>query len=124
MTRPLAPTWEGDVSGFNVPVDQVSWSQRANGHTLVLSITGELDLAAERELKLCLACVARGPHRVVLDLSGVTFVDAHSVAMIYRTWRDARQAGVSVKIVGTCGFPARVFAICGVGEVLADPVAV
>ncbi|MFD0599601.1 STAS domain-containing protein [Catellatospora coxensis] len=104
------------MSGSTVPAGQVSWSQRTDDDTPVLSITGELDLAAERDLKMCLARVSCEAHLVVLDLSGVTFIDAHSVGMISRTWWDARQTGVTLKIVGMSGFPARVFAMCGVGK--------
>jgi len=51
--------------------------------TLVLS--GELDMASAGTLRACLETLDQGARRVVLDLSGVTFIDSSGLGLLART---------------------------------------
>jgi len=54
-----------------------------DGGTVVLAIEGELDLASAPSLKWAMADEVRaGVHQLVLDLSGVTFMDSTAIGVI------------------------------------------
>jgi len=58
-----------------------------HGASVVVSVRGELDVVSSQRLDDCLAEAASRSDRVVLDLSGVDFMDTTSLAVIVGHWR-------------------------------------
>src|SRR3954454_23432420 len=94
-------------------------SADAGDGVYVVGVRGELDLhtAPELELELC-ELVARGAARLILDLSGVTFIDSTSVCAIAAAANalDAR-AGVLVLVTDSPS-TSKVLRITGADRVI------
>lgn len=59
-----------------------------------LRLVGELDLASAPDLDRALDALATDGHdSVLIDLSGVTFMDSRGLASIARAYRHAEQSG-------------------------------
>jgi stage II sporulation protein AA (anti-sigma F factor antagonist) len=55
------------------------------GHVVVVAITGEVDISNARELETeIVAALPDGDGRLVIDLGGLTFLDAAGVHLLYR----------------------------------------
>ena len=75
------------------------------GH--LISITGELDLAATPELSTVLLIAAGSPGSlVVLDLSGVEFIDSTALGTLLKAGDEIEAAGKRLRIV-CAGGPVR-----------------
>ena len=68
---------------------------------LTIALSGEIDHHAARELmaQLDQAIAERLPAHLVLDLSGVTFMDSSGIAVLLRARRQLGHTG------GPCGWP-------------------
>ncbi|UQU61974.1 STAS domain-containing protein [Couchioplanes caeruleus] len=93
-----------------------------DGGMMRLAVSGELDLASADDLEKAVAAAARRTdlREVLVELSGVTFLDASGIAALSRARTAARAAGVLVRAEGARGVVARVLAVTGVGEWLAS----
>jgi anti-sigma B factor antagonist len=70
------------------------------GH--LISVTGELDLAATPELSTVLLMAARSPGSlVVLDLAGVEFIDSSALGTLLKAGGEVESAGKRLRVV--CG---------------------
>jgi anti-anti-sigma factor len=56
---------------------------------------------------------------IVLDLSDVRFIDAHSIGVIVTAWAAAKCRGRQLRVDGLQGMPARVFGLLGLEPLLA-----
>jgi anti-sigma B factor antagonist len=68
------------TSGMRLdPVAEIS----RNDGSLVVSLVGELDLYNANDVReVLLQCCAEGPHRLVVDLSGVKFIDSTALGVL------------------------------------------
>jgi anti-sigma B factor antagonist len=96
------------------------WSQRYADGGVVVHVAGELDLSTSAELRQRLMKVVEsGRGAVVLDLSDVRFIDAHSVGLIVAACAAARCRGRRLEVDGLRGIPARVFGLLELEPLLA-----
>jgi anti-anti-sigma factor len=96
------------------------WSQRCGDGVVVVSLAGELDLAAVELEPLLLRVVESGPATtIVLDMSELRFIDAYGVGVIVGAWKAAEARGRALRVDGLHGLPARVFRLLGLEPVLA-----
>ena len=80
-------------------------SAKHEGQTLTFFLVGELD---ERTLPLSL----------VLDFSGVTFMDSSGIAVALRGWQRMRELGGAVTLYHVAQQPRKVFEASGVGRMV------
>jgi anti-anti-sigma factor len=87
---------------------------------VVVRLAGELDLSTSAELCRRLSQVARtgGGSRIVLDLSDVHFIDAHSVGVIVGAREAAAARGGTLLVAGLRALPARVFSLLGLEPIV------
>ena len=74
--------------------DPVAGISRTDG-SVVVSLAGELDLYNAHEVReALLECCAEGPNRLVVDLSGVKFIDSTALGVLIeaRTRMENRRA--------------------------------
>ena len=110
------PDWhlEDNSSVFVVSI-------RVGSRRTTLELTGALDLAAGHELHKALSCaVERGAQAVMIDLSGVTFIDAHGIGLIVGAWRSATGRGMTFSVSGVQGQVGQVFALVGLDDLVAS----
>jgi anti-anti-sigma factor len=123
MIQPFAPRGEWLVpkmssneaceSGCSVP-DRFNWSQRRVNGSVMVQLSGELDVSVSDELDRRLTNVVESDAAVVvLDLWDLTFIDAHSVGLIVAAHAAVRQRGRHLRVDGLRGVPARVFELLG-----------
>ena len=96
------------------------WSQRCADGVVVVSLTGELDLAEVELEPLLLRIAESGPAAtIVLDVSELAFIDAYGVGVIVSAWKAAKARGRVLRVDGVHGLPARVFGLVGLEPMLA-----
>lgn len=83
----------------------------------VLTVSGELELADARRLELALIQHASVETPLVLDLTGVQFMDSAGLYVVLRTHHEFKQAGQRLIAVPSPGV-MRVFELAGVQHVL------
>jgi anti-sigma B factor antagonist len=90
---------------INSPVRQVRQEQQ----TLVVTLAGDVDLHRTPELQQELARVVdRRPRRIVLDLTGVQYMDSSGVASLVKLLSSTRRLNIELKL---CGLVQRVLSI-------------
>jgi anti-anti-sigma factor len=80
---------------------------------LLVCVSGELDLASRAQLES--RCASIRPERtdLVLDLTGLTFVDCGSLRVLTRLARSFAERGRRPRIVVPAGPVARIIAVAG-----------
>jgi len=77
---------------------QIAW--QARGDACVVEIRGDLDIVTSRQLDDVLSQVRKSSRLVVLDLSGVEFMDTSSLAVIVGHWKSLEETGGSLALAG------------------------
>jgi anti-anti-sigma factor len=67
---------------------------------VVVAVRGELDVVTSPQFDEYLSQVSEGYDRVVLDLSGVDFMDTTALAVIVGHWRRQVEAGGKFLLAG------------------------
>lgn len=118
---PMGGGPEGDGSvGGEEPSVALAIQAAEDGTTSILALSGELDLSTAARLQEAIDdLVARGRHRVVLDLTGLTFCDSTGLTTFVRGNRDCTAKGGWLRLAGAQGHVERVIGISGLLEVLA-----
>ena len=70
-----------------------------NGHVFVLEVSGEVDMATAPEVSKVLEVVAEPIERVIVDLSGVSFLDSSALNALVRNQRELSERGVTFRVV-------------------------
>ena len=78
---------------------------------------GELDAFAAQDITASFEQVS-GSHRVVADLSAVSFLDSTALGLLVRAVRELRERGAGVRVVLPTGTAARIFEITTLDLVL------
>jgi anti-sigma B factor antagonist len=87
------------------------------GYTVV-RLDGESDVTVRRRLRTALtAQVAAAPHLVV-DLSGLSYIDCSCLQVLWQVSRMAEEAGGTLGLAAPQRMVARVMELCGAGQAL------
>jgi anti-sigma B factor antagonist len=84
---------------------------RDEGSLLVLGLRGELDLLTVAAVREAIAQHGAGRQAMVLDLSGLEFMDSTGIRLLLELWQ--RRDGTAVAFVAATGAVARVLDLCG-----------
>jgi len=86
---------------------------------LLLSVSGELDLYAEPDLMDSLAAADEpGASTVILDLSGVAFLDSTICGALVREAKRRRRAGGELVLVGNGSQATQALELAGIDRVV------
>ncbi len=92
--------------------------QRSGLDELVVAVHGDLDLVtAPRVWAQLEDALAARPHRLVVDLTDCTFVDASSLTMLLEAHRRTARAGRDLVLRGCSPRVLRLLSITGLGRV-------
>ena len=83
------------------------------GGAYVVTPAGELDLGTVEELGAAIAARPPECHRLVIDLSKLTFFDTSGMRLVVETLQDARRSGISLALVRGPEDVQRLFALAG-----------
>jgi anti-anti-sigma factor len=121
LPRPADPCSGARIDG----VSQPGWplltteEHRRGAHT-VLTLTGEIDLSNEHTVRAAVElCLRRAPHRLCVDLSGLTFCGVAGVHALRWALRRARAGNSEFQIVGASAWLRRLFDLAEAGDLLA-----
>jgi len=86
---------------------------------IVVHVAGEVDLASAPELDEQLATVmGQAPSHLVVDLSGVTFMDSTGLGVLVRALKRSRELDIRLDLIVTNERVLKVFGITGLDTVL------
>jgi anti-sigma B factor antagonist len=80
--------------------EELELSAERRGDSLVVSIRGDLDLVSGRQFDEYLARARAEHDRIVLDMSGVDFLDTSSLAVIVGHWKAMQAVGGTLSLAG------------------------
>jgi len=104
----------GELAGFRVEL------LRPAADVAVVQASGELDIHTNRAFKRCLVgAVQEGVARVVVDLTGVTFIDSSALGALVGGARRSAELRNELMIVCPPGSVARVLEITGLNRAFA-----
>jgi anti-anti-sigma factor len=84
-----------------------------------LAVEGELDVETGPILTGCIEDIGGAGRRVLLDLSGVTFIDCTGLAAILSALQDARSEGWKLEVDADASRPVRrIVEISGVEQMM------
>ena len=90
------------------------------GDTVTVYLDGELDHHTAKGVRAELEALIESPRvkRLVLDLSGLTFMDSSGIAVLMRALRQMQQLGGSLRVTAIPLQARRVLDAAGVGRLI------
>ncbi len=87
---------------------------------LTIALSGEIDHQVAREMmdSITDAIATRLPAQLVLDLSGVTFMDSSGIAVLLRARRQLAHSGGALRVVNIPAQARRVLDAAGIGRLI------
>ena len=73
-------------------VAEARFSVESHGACVVVAVHGELDVTSSQQFDECLSEAGSSSDRMILDLSGVNFMDTSALAVIVGHWRRQVEA--------------------------------
>ncbi|MBB5926444.1 STAS domain-containing protein [Streptomyces echinatus] len=85
----------------------------------LVTVTGQLDLHTAHHLADALQpLLDRDPHTVLVDLSGVTFLDSAGLTCLITAYRTARSTGARLALIAPSQPVQKMLQLTGVDQVL------
>ena len=81
-------------------MDAVWLSAESRGDSMVITIRGDLDITTSPQLDECLTEAQADYSRIILDLSGVDFLDTSALAVVVGHWKKVEAAGGLLALAG------------------------
>jgi anti-sigma B factor antagonist len=98
-------------AGFKVTVSE-------QGGTPVLEAQGEIDVASAPEFHASLAdLIGQDPDIVIVDMSGVTFIDSTGLGVLVAAEKEMREGGHDLRLVVTQPQIIRLLELTGLDKV-------
>jgi anti-anti-sigma factor len=88
------------------------------GDTVLLRLSGEFDLAGEALFDHALTGLPQTARKIVVDLSGLTFIDSSGLRALLGAWRRARSDGFDLAVIPGTDQVRNTMELTGVDRVL------
>ncbi|MEU1756934.1 STAS domain-containing protein [Micromonospora matsumotoense] len=96
---------------------------RSDPRSPVISVGGELAYTTSGPLRAEVdRLLTDRPPVIVVDFSGLTFIDSTGLSVIVHAWREGQRAGTLIRLRATPRFLATILDMTGVTGLLARPV--
>ncbi len=88
--------------------------------TIVAKITGEIDHHSARWLRMDIdtAIQDKSPKKLILDFSGVTFMDSSGVGLVMGRYRNMKERGGKVSLANMPEYIEKVMDLAGMDRLL------
>lgn len=93
-------------------------AEETDGDTRRLRLRGELDLATVEKLRVAIEQCLGGSRHLVLDLSGLAFIDSSGLRELYRATTASGRDGWRLELVGAQGDVLQTIRMSGMDRVL------
>jgi len=98
---------------------QISISTRQSNDHFVVVVSGEVDVFTSEELDAALSsAIEEGNHNLVVDLSGVEFLDSTGLGVLVKALKRVREHDGSLAVVATEDRITKVFRITGLDSAI------
>jgi anti-anti-sigma factor len=91
---------------------------RYDGDAAILSLSGELDLAGERQLEEALTQARESAKSLTIDLTELGFIDSSGLRVLVRLQNTALRQGLDYKLISGPPQVHRTFVLCGLDQTL------
>ncbi len=91
-------------------------TEESDGRSMVVSLTGEIDVAAAPTVREYLEQAAARQGSLVVDLSGVSFIDSTALGVLIGIHKECGSTGTDMSLVITEPRILKVFEITGLTE--------
>jgi anti-sigma B factor antagonist len=81
-------------------LDALRVSSERRGDSVIVTVSGDLDVVTSGQFDDCLAQARRECNRVIIDLAAVDFMDTSSLAVIVGHWKKLVAAGGTLALAG------------------------
>jgi anti-sigma B factor antagonist len=81
-------------------VDGASLSAESRGDTMIITISGDLDIITSPQLDECLTAAEADHSRIILDFGAVSFLDTSALAVIIGHWKKAEARHGTLALAG------------------------
>lgn len=92
-------------------------SVRKEGEATVVALLGDVDLEHSPKARELLLSTVGGSRKVLVDLSGVSYIDSSGVASLVEAFQLARKKGVSFALVSVNASARRVLQLARLDKV-------
>ena len=99
-------------------MDELDIVVHADGSLVVLTLSGEIDLANCDVLRACLESIEDGHERIVVDLAAVPFIDSSGMNVLFAMATAHAAAGRQLLLRRPTERVARVLEIGGITELI------
>lgn len=96
----------------------VSVEDREGGSTTVVRLVGEADVTTQALAEVLSAEVAKKPRLLLVDVSGLAFIDSAALHQIVRAHRKLRADGCRLELVGPSRAVARILQLSALDQVI------
>lgn len=97
---PTADTPGGGAADVSEDAQMISIDVAERDGATVVSVGGEVDMVTTPRLHACLQDrLARTPERLVIDMSGLSFLGSSGLAVLVESLEDARTRGTELRLV-------------------------
>lgn len=93
-------------------------AEGADGACTVLRLAGEADLTTRALAEVLTAEAAKKPRLLLVDMSGVTFIDSAALHEIVRAHRKLRADGCLLALVSPSPIVTRILQLSGLDQVI------
>ena len=102
--------------------DMAITARDGNDGVVRLAITGEIDMAnAEQIPAATTKALASHPGCIMIDLAGVSFLDASGLSNLITAHRIAADNNAELRVIAATGIPLRVLMLTGLLDFLNPP---
>jgi anti-sigma B factor antagonist len=81
-------------------VEEAWLSSQSRDGCMVITIRGDLDIVTSPQLDECLSAAESTHNRIILDMTGVDFLDTSALAVIVGHWKQAEAVGETLALAG------------------------
>jgi anti-anti-sigma factor len=104
-----------DVTELSV---SVSVEDREGGSRTVVRLAGEADVTTRALAEILGAEAAKKPRLLLVDVSGLTFIDSAALHQIVQAHRKLRADGCRLELVGPSPVVARILQLSAIDQVI------
>jgi anti-sigma B factor antagonist len=119
MCQPSVARFPGLLQEPASGVDLLMISVSAREGCTLVSLDGEADVTVRDRLSAALtAQVAAGTTHMVVDLSGLSYLDASCLHVLWQVFRMAEKTGGTLRLTAPQPIVARVIEVCGADQMI------